>query len=224
MKQFKTLGLAVMMALVLAACFGATSASATTVCVGGATTAPCPAGSHPGGTVILSSTNSSLLVHGASTISCTHSTIHGTAPSTTATTVQIPVTLTYSSCTAFGIAGASVNVGPACQDKITLTVMTGSAQFVTIPSGCTIDVSVPAINCTVTIPGEQTIGENNGIAWTNGTATAFSHATLTNALVTDIVVDPGGGFGCPTAGTHTGTLNGTYKVTSPGTAPGVTLN
>jgi hypothetical protein len=230
MRHLKLLGLGVMMALLLAAFVGATSASATTICVGGAVTGPCTDG-HPGGTVVLGSTNSALQVlgSGAASIQCAQSTIHGTAPSGSATTLAIPVTLTYSGCTALsGFIGATVTVHPGCQDRITLLAMYNQAAApqgsatITIPSGCTITASVPTVSCTMTIPGEQTI--TGSIAWRNGTTTAPSHATLTSAHVPTIDVHAGGGFGCPAAGAHTGALSGTYKVETPGTsAPGVTL-
>jgi hypothetical protein len=217
MKHLKQVGLA--MALVLVACAGATSASATTL--------------SPAGAAVLTSTNSSLTVHGSSSINCSTSTISGTIPSTTATTITIPVTLAYSGCTAFGIAGATVTVPAACSatgaSAVKLNVMYNSATApqanatVTIPSGCTITVSVPAITCTITFAGEQTVGASGGITFTNGTSTTKSFATLTSALVPSVVSDAGGGFGCPSAGAHTGTLNGTYTVTTPAANPGVTV-
>jgi hypothetical protein len=229
MKHLKQAGLAAVMALVLVACVGASSASATTICVGGTITGPCTDG-HPGGAVALTSTNSSLLVHGASSINCTHSAITGTAPATTATTLTIPVTLEYSSCTAFGVAGATVTVPANCRvggaNAVTLSVMWNQATApqatasVTIPTGCTITVNVPLITCTVTISGHQTI---NGITITNGNSTTATSAELESALLSSAVVHPGGGFGCPTAGAHTGTLLGTYLVSSPSAAPGVTV-
>jgi hypothetical protein len=45
----------------------------------------------------------------------------------------------------------------------------------------------------------------------------------TGGLVPNIGVHPGGGFGCPSAGPHTGTLSGTYSVTTPAAAPGITV-
>jgi hypothetical protein len=222
MRHFKTVGLAVTMALVLVACVGATSASATTICVGGAITGPCTDG-HPGGTVVLSSSNSQLGVSGGSTIQCTSSIIHGVAPATSSTWLQIPVTLGYSGCTAFGIFTANVTVHPSCQHRVTLDVMFRNVQdsevVVTLPTNCTFTVSVPAISCNVTIHGPDSFGAT----WTNGNASTKSSAIINNATLHNVTVHPGGGFGCPTAGAHHGLLSGTYTVQTPAAAPGVTV-
>jgi hypothetical protein len=219
MKHLKHAGLA--MALVLVACVGATSASATSL-------------SPTNTATVLTSTNSSLTVHGASSINCTSSTISGNTGSATGTTVSIPVTLAYSNCTAFGVAGATVTVPPVCQaagaSAVKLNIMYNSAtsinSTVTIPSGCTITVNVPLISCTLTFAGEQTVNSSfsNAIAVTNGTSSTPTSATLTAALVPSITVHAGGGFGCPSAGAHSGTLAGKYNVTTPAAAPGVTVN
>jgi hypothetical protein len=217
MKHLKKLGVAAAMSMALVACVGATSASAT--------------GIHPGSTAVtLSSTNSSLSIHGSSTINCTSSTITGTTPPTAdiTTWVSIKATLAYSGCTAFGIIPATVTVPAVCQaagaSAVTLHIMgttvTTADGTVTIPSGCTITVDIPAASCTLTFAGPQTVGAASGIDWTNGSSTVFSFAQLTNALVPSIS-SSGGSSGCPTAGAHTGTLNGRYTVTSPTPAPGV---
>jgi hypothetical protein len=220
MKHLKQMRLAAAMALVLVGCVGVTSASATTL--------------SPASTAfVLTSTNSSVTVHGASSINCTSSTVSGTTPLAPATTVSVPVTLAYSGCTAFGIAGATVTVPAVCNAagasavKLRITYNQASAPqanaTVTIPSGCTITVNAPAITCTVTFSGDQTIGAAGGISWTNGTSTVKSFATLSSALVPLITVHTGGGFGCPTPGTRTGTANGTYRVTTPAVSPGITV-
>jgi hypothetical protein len=239
MKSIKKLGLATAMALTFVACIGATSASATTVCVVGTTnTASCPAGQGPGGAIVSRSTNSSLAISGGGTVSCTTSSISGTAPATSSTTVSAPVTLRYGSgtvpagsCTAF-FSPATVTPSVACDPggaaPITLNANYNAGTpftTVTIPSGCTITISIPAISCTVTVSGAQTIGNGTagagGQAWTNGSGSVFSTDTInSNALNT---VSSGGGFGCPSAGAHTGTLTGTYTVTTPNTAPGATI-
>jgi hypothetical protein len=229
MRHLKQAGLAVVVVLALMAGVGATSASATTICVGGSITGPCTDG-HPGGAVVLTSTNSSLTVHGSISFNCTSSTISGTAPATSATTVTFPVTLAYSGCTLFGTTGISVVVPANCQaggaNAVKLNVMYNQAAApqatadVTIPTGCTITISIPSLPCTMTISGDQTIGQ---FPITNGSAVTRTTAELGNALVSSILVDPGAGFGCPTAGAHTGTLGGTYSVTTPATAPGVTI-
>jgi hypothetical protein len=223
-KRLATVGLAAAMVSMSMASLGASPVAATTLCVGGAITAPCTDG-HPGGAFTLTSSNFALAVHGASTFQCTSSTISGTAPATAATTLSIPVTLAYSGCVVFGISPITISVPAACQERITLKAMfiqaaapQGSASL-TVPSGCTITTSQPSISCTMTVSGEQTVGAT----WANGTATARSHLTLTSTPALALVVEPGGGFGCPSAGAHTATLSATYAVTSPVTAPGATL-
>jgi hypothetical protein len=202
------------MALVLGVCAGATSASATTI-------------SPANTSMVLTSTNSSLTIHGSSSINCNSSTISGTTPSGTATTLSMPVTLAYSGCTAFGVAGATVNVPAACSrtgtSPVHVNFMYSSATTidtsVTITSGCVITVSVPLITCTVTIAGHLTV--NNGINVHDGTVTTKTQVIESAATVPLITVHAGGGFGCPTAGAHSDTLNGTYTVTTPAAAPGV---
>jgi hypothetical protein len=233
MQHLKKLGVAAVMALVVVACAGVTSASATTICVSGTVTGPCTDG-HPGGAVTATSTNSQLAVSGGGTVACSNSTISGTAPATTATTIAIPVTLTYTGCNAFGFS-ATVTVGEPChtagsQPILDVMFLTASAPqavgTVTLPAACDFTVHIPLISCTVTITGGQTIGNGGtgtgGIAWTNGNSTTKSFASLNNAVVPD-VHSSGGGFGCPSAGTHTGTLTGAYTVTSPAANPGVTV-
>jgi hypothetical protein len=213
MKHLKQAGL--VMALVLVACVGAVSASATTI--------------EPTGTAVtLTSTNSSLSVHGASAINCTSSTITGTTPSTSAANITIPINLAYSGCTAFGIAAATVNVPAVCTAagasavklNVTGSTATTANADVTIPSGCTITIEIPSIQCTVTVSGPQTTGSFDIM---NGNASTKTSGTLSGALVDTIVDNTAGMFGCPTAGTHTGTLNGTYNVTTPAATPGITV-
>jgi hypothetical protein len=224
MKRLAPPALVVLMVLLSAASVGAPSASATTLCVGGAITAPCTDG-HPGGAFTLTATNFAFAVHGSNTFSCSNSTISGTAPATTATTLSIPVTLAFSGCTIFGTSPITISVPAACQDKITLQAMftqvaaPQGAPSLTLPSGCTITTSQPSINCTMTVSGEQTLGAT----WVNGSSSSSSHMTLTSSPATSVVVEPGGGFGCPSAGAHTATLSGTYRVSSPAAAPGATL-
>jgi len=227
------------MALVLVACVGATSASATTVCVvGTAHTANCPAGQGAGGAITVKSTNAGFAVAGTQW-SCTTSTIAGTAPATSSTTLSWPITLRYGagtsppgSCT--GPWGAALTWTPnaACDPggvaPITLNVSDNAGSpFATwsLPSGCTITINIPAVGCTMTISGPQTIGNGTtgtgGIAWTNGTGGAFSTAVLNSPTFT--AVSNGVGILCAPAGTHTGTLTGTYTVISPATAPGATV-
>jgi hypothetical protein len=172
----------------------------------------------------LTSTNSQLVVDGSGggSIQCSTSTIHGVAPAISAPTLQIPSTLAYSGCTAFGFIPATVNVGSGCHPvtlDVTFRSSTDATAGVTVPSGCRFDVSIPAISCTVTINGPFTLGATI----VNGTSTRKTHATVTSGDVPNVTVHPGGGFGCPSAGSHTGTLSGTYSVTTPAAAPGITV-
>jgi hypothetical protein len=200
MKHLKQVGLVV--AMVLVACAGGTSASATTI--------------SPASTAfVLTSTNSSLTVHGSSSVNCSNSTISGTTPSGTATTLSIPVTLAYSNCTAFGVAGATATVPAACSatgaSPTHLALMYNSAtapqagSTVTLTAGCKITINVPLITCTITISGHLTV---SGLDFTNGSSLVRSFLRLSGVFVGSIAVDFGGGFGCPTGGAHTGTLNG----------------
>jgi hypothetical protein len=239
MRSIKTLGLALAMALVLVACVGATSASATTICVVGTTqTANCPAGEGAGGAVTVKSTNASFTVAGQ-TWSCTTSSIAGTAPATSSSTVSWPVALRYGagtspagSCTSFGFVNRTITPNAACDPggvaPITLNVSDSAGAPLTtwsIPSGCTITINIASIGCTMTISGPQTIGNGpagaGGISWSNATPPNFSTTTLNSPTFN--VVSNGIGFGCPAAGAHTGTLTGMYTVTSPNTAPGATV-
>jgi hypothetical protein len=214
MKRLEHAGLVVMAALVLMACAGVTAASATTI--------------SPVGATVLKSTNSSLTIHGASSFSCNVNTISGTVPATSATTVTFPVTLAYSGCTMFGVVGYSITVPPNCQaggaSAVKLNVMYNQATApqatgsLTFPAGCTITIHAPAITCTMTISGPQTTGL---FTITNGAATLPTVANFGSVLLSSLTVQSGGGFGCPTPGEHSGTINGSYEVTTPALAPGV---
>jgi hypothetical protein len=210
MRHLKKLGLA--SALALVATFGIVgSASATTIVPAGATTD-------------LFSSNSALAVSGGGSVACTNSDISGTTPAVGDSTTwkSFPgTTLAYSGCTAFGFVGAAVTPNVGCHTTATKPIL--HAMFVstltaigvvTIPSGCTIDVSIAAVGCTLTIPGPQTVG--NGTAGTGGidytsTNPAVAHI---NSAVVPTVISNGVGAGCPTAGHHTGTLTGLYTRTA----------
>jgi hypothetical protein len=211
MKHLKKLGLASALALV-ATCGLVGSATATTIT---------PASTS----VTLTSTNSSLAVSGGGAVSCTHSTISGTTPASGGTTwVSIDSatnTLTYTGCTAFFLP-ASVTPNAACHStaRPVLHVMFDNpppvvANVVTLRATCSIDVSIPAIGCTLTIAGPQTIGNGTagagGIRWTNLSPLSRAHI---NAATVPSVVSNGVGAGCSTAGAHTGTLTGTYNQVS----------
>lgn len=203
MKHLKKLGLAG--AIVVATCGLAGTASATTV--DPATTA-----------VTLTSTNSALTVSGSGIpVTCQHSTISGTTPSGSATWLSISATLTYSNCTAFGLA-ANVSQTAACHNSSTgpqLHVMSPPVAIVVTLRECVIDVNIPSTGCTLTVGGTQTVGNGTGgaggIGWTNLSTKSVAH--LNNATVPSVTSN-GTGFLCPTAGAHTGTLSGTYAVAS----------
>jgi hypothetical protein len=217
MKSYKQCAAAAATALVMA-CAGAGSASATTIS---------PA-------TVLSSANSSLTVSGGGQITCSNATISGTTPPGTAAVLTMNVTLAYTGCTAFFVFPATVTVPSPCAatggNAVTLHVKYNSstdiAALVTIPSGCTITASIPGDSCTLTFAGAQTIGNGSsgtgGISWSNGSSTVRSTATANTATIPS-VASSGGGFGCPSAGAHTGTLGGSYQVTTPAAAPGVTV-
>jgi hypothetical protein len=221
MNHLKKSVMAAALALVVA-CAGAVSASATTI--------------FPASTVfVLTSTNSSLAVSGGGTASCSDSTISGTTPASGGvTTVSTKINLSYSNCNAFGFA-ATVTVNASCAatgaSPLDLNVMynstTSIAATVTVTSGCAITINVPLISCTVTVSGEQTIGNSTsgtgGIGILNGNSSFKTVFNLNNATV-PTVVSSGGGFGCPTPGHHTGTLSGAYVVTTPSTNPGILVS
>jgi hypothetical protein len=125
------------------------------------------------------------------------------------------VSLAYSGCTAFGFIGATVTASGACVQLHAMGVNAATAiGVVTLPSGCSVDVNIAAVGCTLTIAGPQTIGNSTagagGIDWTN-TNPAIAH--VNNATVPSVVSN-GVGFGCPSAGAHTGTLSGRYTRSS----------
>jgi hypothetical protein len=205
-----------------------TSASATTLCVSGTTSGPCPAG-HPGGAFTLTSTNLTWAYPGGSlSFLCTDSTISGTAPTTSATTLSIPVTLSVGGCALF-TGSISVTVPPACQatgaTPIRLNVMYNQATApqaslsLTLPAGCTI-TTLWGGACDIAIAGPQTLGQV-GMSWTNGSATTSSSMDLATAVVP--MADGSGAPACPTNGTRGATMTGTFRVSTPFPAPGVTV-
>jgi hypothetical protein len=206
MRYLKKLGLAAVLALV-ATCGVAGSASATTI--------------DPASTAFtLTATNLSWSVSGGGAFSCTHSAIPGTTPAAGSATTWKTITnttLSYSGCTMAGFLAISVTPNEGCHTAATAPQLhfmgvTAAAAIgvVTLPSGCSIDFSIPAIGCTLTIPGPQAIGNGTagagGIQWTN---LATSVADVNSATVSTVHSN-GVGVGCPTAGAHTGTLTGNY--------------
>lgn len=108
--------------------------------------------------------------------------------------------------------------------NVTAASPTGAPfSTLTIPSGCTITARIPALGCTVQITGPQTIGNGTtgvgGQTWVNGTSLAPSRDHING----DTLTTTSNGVGapaCPSAGSHSATLIGTYTVTSPATRPG----
>jgi hypothetical protein len=216
------------------AAVGATPASATTVCVAGTVTAPCT-GSHPGGAFNLEAPSFTLDPgSGGTAIQCAGAQISGTAPATSATTLTWPIGLFFGLCSTGGIA-TGISVNPVCGTSTSSSPMTLNATWnqvaqpvgsftLTLPPTCTIAFNIRLLSCTVTITGGQTIGNGGsgagGLGWTNGSASAFSRLDVNGAATA--YTSSGGGFGCPTAGAHTGALTATFQVQSAST-PGVTL-
>jgi hypothetical protein len=226
--------LGICVAIALGVLTWADPASATTVCVVGTTnTNDCDtASTGPGGTLSLTSTNTSLAISGGGDVTCTHTTLTGTAPSENATdTVATPITFRPTGSTAFFLA-ATVGTTSACNPggtapitlNLTATPVISPYSTLTIPTGCTITANIASIGCTLTIKGPQTIGNDTpsttgGQTWTNGTASVAS-TDIINSSTVSTVISNGVGFGCSTAGHHTAVLKGTFAVTTPTTKPG----
>jgi uncharacterized lipoprotein YbaY len=221
MKHLKASGLVAAMALVVA-CAGAASASATTI--------------DPASTAFsLTGTNVQLAVSGGGTIVCADSIISGTTPSGTTITLSARINLSFNDCNMGGFP-ATVFVPSACSTagaspihlnvKYNGTTAPQASATLTVTSGCTITADIPTIVCTITFSGEQTIGNGTsgtgGIGITNGTSTIKTVVGLNSATIPS-AISSGGGFGCPSAGAHTGTLSGPYRVTAPSSNPGITI-
>jgi hypothetical protein len=210
MQYLKKLGFATAMALVMT-CGVVSSASATTI--------------NPLNTAVsITSPNGALSIHGGGAVTCNDTTIHGRTPAvqthTTWATIT-NVTLTFSGCTGFFLP-ATVTPNAACHTAGTapslhvMAVTRSSATAELTLNGCSIDVSIPSIGCTLTVAGPQTIGNGTtgagGIQWTN--RSPLGRADVNSALL-PTVVSNGVGAGCSTAGHHTGTLTGTYDQITP---------
>jgi hypothetical protein len=210
MKHLKQLGLASVMALV-ATCGVVGSASATVI--------------EPAGTAVtLTSTNSAWAVSGGGSFACTDVAFSGTTPAAGAAATWRTITgmtPTYSGCTMSGFLLVTVTPNEGCHTAATAPQLhlmgsdaATAAGVVTLLSGCSIDIAMPSIGCTLTIAGPQTIGNGTtgtgGMRWTD-LATSAMHV---NAATVPSVVSNGVGFGCATAGSHTMTLSGTYTRTS----------
>jgi hypothetical protein len=213
MKHLMKLGLATAMTLV-ATCGMVSVASATTIE---------PANTE--GTLFSSNSVLSVDPEGAP-VSCSSSTITiDTGPLTQTTWASATITtLTYTGCSALnGLIAANVTPSEGCHTPVGRPILHGmtvnpasAIGTITLPAACSIDIAVPAVGCTLTVTGGQNIGNDTagagGIQWTN--LGPKSRAHLNNAVV-EKVDSNGTGFGCPAAGNHTGTLSGTYNVTSP---------
>jgi hypothetical protein len=211
MMHLRKLGLAAAMSLV-AACAMVSTASATTI--------------EPANTEVTAvATDGVLSVHGsAADVSCGTGTITATTGALTHSTWASATidALTFANCSV-PIFGATV-VTPAAACSTTgrpilhaMTVSsTSSIGLVTLPASCSFDIRITSLGCTMTVTGGQTIGNGTagvgGINWSN--LSPKSRATL-NAATVPKVDSNGVGFGCPSAGAHTGTLSGNYNITSP---------
>jgi hypothetical protein len=207
MKDFKKLGVAVLAAAAVG-CLGATPASATTL---------------DGGAFTLSATNWTWAFHNGLAVSCINSTMSGTTPAGTATTVSVPVTFAMSGCNFSGV-NMFVSPNEGCHTPATsprLDIMRNQAAApqasvqITLPVGCNIDLAIPAFGCTMSITGGQTIGNGTtgagGINWTNQAPHSVAH--VTQALIPTIDSN-GMGILCPPAGTGSATASATFTVTS----------
>jgi hypothetical protein len=209
MPSLKKSRLVALLAAAAVACTGATPVAATTL---------------DGGAFTLTATQLMWSVHGSLTFFCADSSITGTTPAGSASALLVPVTLSYNGCNVLG-AGVSVTPSEGCHTAATSPLMMITQNQVVapqasvriiLPAGCNIDLSIPATACTMTITGGQVIGNGTtgvgGIGWTN--LAPKSTLDLTQALVTDLDSNGGGAIPCPTAGTHSATVTGAYKVTS----------
>jgi hypothetical protein len=206
MKNYKKMGLVTMLATAAVACLGPTPASATTM---------------DGGAFTLTSGFTAWTFPGYYTISCINSTISGTTPAGTATTVSVPVTLGYSGCSWPG-GPAAITPSEGCHTAATsprLDIMQNQAAApqasvqITLPVGCNIDVVAGV--CTMSIAGGQTIGNGTsgagGIGWTNLAPRSYAHLNGAPA----VVHSSGGGFLCPPAGSTTAaSATASFQVTS----------
>jgi hypothetical protein len=136
------------------------------------------------------------------------------------TWVGVDETMAFSGCSAFGFS-ASVTPIAACNTTAKFRGHFSSLtighwlHLLTISTGCSIDVGIPVLGCTLTVTGGQTVG--NGTAGTGGAAGTNGSpksSLVFNAATINTIDSNGVGAGCATAGSHTGTLSGTYNVSS----------
>jgi hypothetical protein len=210
MSHSRRLGLALATAVV-ATCGMVGSASATLIDPASTTGA-------------ITSTNLSLAVSGGGAVSCTDTMGSAITPAAGAAatwkTIASPLA-GASGCTAFGFVGVAVTPSTGCTTAATgpqLHVMGVNAAtatgVITLLSGCSIDLAIPAVGCTLIIAGPQTVGNGTagagGYSWTN----ASPNVIHINSVTIPTIESNGLGAGCPTGGAHTGTLTGTFTRTS----------
>jgi hypothetical protein len=212
---------------------GASTASATTLCVvGSPPSGSCPAGSGPGGAFALTSGNATFNVGGGvGTVTCRSAAISGTAPAiSSSTSITVPVSLTWAGCSG-PLGAATVAISASCRATSTPPTMTFDFNggrpytFEKLPQGCDIQITFLAVACQVTIAGPATIGNGTpgpgGQQWINGSArlTTPSRDVFNNDVVayTNSAACPGGPRTSP------GTYSATYTVTTPATSPGMTV-
>jgi hypothetical protein len=209
MTHLKRLGLAAAMTLA-ATCGVVGSASATTI--------------EPANTAFfMTSTNFSLVVNGAGTVTCSHTQFGGFTPTTGgATWAEVTVSLAFTGCATGGLA-TTVTPTEGCNTTgslPTMHYMLPRIMVLTLIKPCHIDIRIPAVGCTLLVTGDQTIGNGTdgagGMAWTN--ANPKSKADLNAAVVPDI--DSNGAMGCGASGAHTGTMSGNFTLS---TATNVTV-
>jgi hypothetical protein len=173
----------------------------------------------------MTSMNSGFTVTGSLSFNCTDSALTGhTGALNHNTWATVTITsLSYSGCAIFGSVGISVTPSEGCTTAAGRPTLHGmgvsaatSIGVITLPASCSLDIAIPTLTCTMTITGGQTIGNgtagSGGIDWTN--LGPKSVADFNGATIPVLDVGTGGGFGCPSPGTHTAALTGSYTVTS----------
>lgn len=203
MRHLKRLGPTVTAILAVACGAAAGPASATTM--------------DPASTAFtLTSTNFALSVDGGSPITCADTTLSGVTPASGGVTwISVPFTPRATSCLQNG-GVTTVQPSLSCHTAATQPILHVEGIFpprIVITWGtCSIHVVRHATGCTMNLPtlpsGNGTAGLG-GIMWTNRSPQSlvfFNSVTLTG------VVSNGVGVGCPSAGTHSGTLSGQFTV------------
>lgn len=174
----------------------------------------------PTGTeVTFQSTNFLMTAHNGLSFRATSS-MTATLPATSSTWVAVPVTLSFSNCTANGALPCTFHVGEGCHTAASQPILhvmgIGSNQAmstITVPNGCNITQTIPSVGCTLTINGPQTISSDTigfgGMHLTGGSSATIH---LNNTLIRDMIAHGPTSATCATSPTHTasGTITGTY--------------